>query len=251
MNKRTPSLVWTLIALIVFSSVMRNMSLKNMMPPDFFDESSAEAKVRTNHLVQPQDIPKENTNSSASSKETESKRPPSLRYLATDVSSIRKEEVTAGQSSMEMDVNVSSSVKTLEATFSRVSEEQARVQPRVTFLQGSPWTSSPRNTTRVLKDSETKGYSAYTGRANKGVPRHLKNCELTWDWQKTSHPSCNDFHDTNLEEGFAANRLKMLGQGAYRLGFRLTHPHNDTQVVWKLSGARGKNHVEHEWKFLK
>jgi hypothetical protein len=107
--------------------------LKNQTPPAStpatFDEVPAEAnEVRTHHLVQRQDILKENMNrSSPSSKETETERPPSLRHPATNTSSMRTEQV-----------NVSSSGETLEAPFSHLSNEQARLQPRTVFLQGSP-----------------------------------------------------------------------------------------------------------------
>jgi hypothetical protein len=84
MQKRTTFLVWTLIAMAVFSSGVRNMyQLEIRLAPSTlktFDEVPTEAKDdRTHHLVQRQDILKENTNSSSpSSKETETERPPSL-----------------------------------------------------------------------------------------------------------------------------------------------------------------------------
>jgi hypothetical protein len=61
------------------------------------------------------------------------------------------------------------------------------------------------------------------------------DCKLIWDWQKTFHPSCNDFHATNLIDAAVNNGLKMLGFGTFRQGVKVTHPHIDTQIVWKVS----------------
>jgi hypothetical protein len=234
MKKRTTSLVWTIVAWTVFSSGVRNMyQLKIRTPPSTlktFDKVPAEAKeVRTHHIVQRQDILKENTNSSsASSKETETERPPSLRHPATNTSSMREEQV-----------NVSSSGKTLEAPFSHVSTEQARGKPRTVFLQGSPWTRSSVNRAHVLRDSETKGDAAYRFTSTTTTiwkfGRLVQDCKFIGDWQKSFHPSCNDFHDTNLVEASVDNGLKMLGFGNRRQGMKVTHPHNATQIVWKVS----------------
>jgi hypothetical protein len=182
-------------------------------PEGPFDEVAAEAKeVRTHHLVQRQDMLKENTNSSSpSSKETETERLPSLRHPITINSQMRK-----------VQVNVSSSGKTLAAPSSHVSKEQARVQPRTVFLQGSPWTRSPVSVAYVLRGSETKGDAAYrhtsTTTAIKRFGRLIKDCKFIGDWQKSFHPSCNDFHDTNLVDASVDNGLKMLGNGNVRQG---------------------------------
>jgi hypothetical protein len=241
MKKRTTSFVWTLVALAVLSSGIRCMfQLKNWTPPstqETFDEMPADAKVLTQHLVQRQDILKENTNSSSpSSKETETERPPSLRHPATTTSWMRKEQATAERSSMKTNVNVTSSGKRLEAPFSHVSkEEPAQVQPRTFFLQGPPWTRSPRSMTHVLEGSEMKGDVAYTTAATKKKSGRFEDCEVIWDWQKTFHPSCNEFHATSLVDASVDNELKMLGFGTFRQGLKVTHPHNDTQIVWKVS----------------
>jgi hypothetical protein len=235
MKKRAIFFVWTLIAMAVISSGVLNMYqlkiwIPMLTPEGPFDEVVAEAKeVRTHHLVQRQDILKENTNSSPlSSKETETERLPSLRHPVTITSQMRKEQV-----------NVSSSGKTSAAPSSLVFKEQARVQPRTVFLQGSPWTRSPVSVAYVLKGSETKGDAAYrhtsTATTIKKFGRLIKDCKFIGDWQKSFHPSCNDFHDTNLVDTSVDNGLKMLGNGKFRQGMKVTHPHNNTQTVWKVS----------------
>jgi hypothetical protein len=85
-----------------------------------------------------------------------------------------------------------------------------------------------------LRDSETKDDAAYGYTTTTKIMMksgRFVDCKLIWDWQKTFHPSCNDFHATNLIDAAVNNGLKMLGFGTFRQGVKVTHPHIDTQIV--------------------
>jgi hypothetical protein len=108
-------------------------------------------------------------------------------------------------------------------------------QPWTVFLEGgSPWTTTRLgNATQELEYSETKGAET------KGIERleyvFDPNCEPMYDWQMSFHPTCNEFHATNLADVLAAKQAELLGKGWWRQGWKVTYPFRATNIIWKTS----------------
>jgi hypothetical protein len=243
---------WTIIALAVCSAGMNrflNEGLIRRSIPQTFDEKSAPVempKVRT-YLVQPQEnLSAVNKNSPPSSKENQ--RPLSMRHRdvaetpATDSSVINKEQAVRRPS-----MNSSSSAKESEAAFipeypyvqmrrsvtKNVPEELGRIRPRVIFLEGSPWTTN--HTSKTASENATPAAYDETVAKRAPMPKAVNKKCVPMDWQKTFREACNDFHANDISDFIAGNRLTQLGSGYWRVGWKITHLHNDDPAVWKTA----------------
>jgi serine/threonine protein kinase len=80
-----------------------------------------------------------------------------------------------------------------------------------------------------------------SGNAEQDTSRRIfdPNCEYMYDWQTTFHPTCNEFHATNLADVLVDNRAELLGNGGWRQGWKMTYPRMNTaastNAIWKTS----------------
>jgi hypothetical protein len=105
-----------------------------------------------------------------------------------------------------------------------VMSRQLGPHPRAVFLDGSPWT------TRLVGNNTT------TTQVVEMYPLMKDpSCEYMHDWQTTFHPTCNEFHATNLADVFADKRAELLGEGWWRQGWKMTYPRTATNAILKTS----------------
>jgi hypothetical protein len=122
-----------------------------------------------------------------------------------------------------------------------VMSRQLGPHPRAVFLDGSPWTTrlvgNNTTTTQVvemyplMKGARASGREFFTSGRSILDP----SCEYMHDWQTTFHPTCNEFHATNLADVFADKRAELLGEGWWRQGWKMTYPRTATNAILKTS----------------
>jgi hypothetical protein len=103
--------------------------------------------------------------------------------------------------------------------------------PWTVFLEGSPWINKATQT--VVLYPLMKGDRS----REKNSTRRIfdPNCEYIYDWQMTFHPTCNEFHATNLADVLVDKRAELLGEGWWRQGWKMTNPRTATNAIWKTS----------------